>query len=81
MELYIQYLFGTNYEQNQALVGKAREFSIAFIIQKFPELDMENTVQILKDIEVKYVDNTLKPNPDKGTVDMDALDSALEGGV
>ena len=41
---------------------------------------MENTVQILKDIEVKYVDNTLKPNPDKGTEDMDALDSALGGG-
>ena len=57
-----------------------REFSIAFIRQKFPELDMENIVQISKDIEIKFVDNTLKPNPDKGTEDMDVLDSALGGG-
>lgn len=80
LEFYISYLFGTNYEQNPSLVGKVREFSIAFIIQKFPELDMENIVQISKDIEIKFVDNTLKPNPDKGTEDMDVLDSALGGG-
>ena len=41
---------------------------------------MENIVQISKDIEIKFVDNTLKPNPDKGTEDMDVLDSALGGG-